>query len=508
MRTTWQDDGKDKSVTSPLSLIISAFSPVDNATRTLTPVMDLKGPSSLIVIDLGQGKNRLGGSALAQVYNQVGDQSPDVDPIVLKKFIQRLGILKRGNKILAYHDRSDGGLFTALSEMAFASRCGIEVDLSAIKGLPHEKLFNEELGVVIQVKDRDKKIVIDTLQKAVGKNVFVIGKPTSNQKVVFKDGVKNVYQNTRAQLESWWSETSYLLQKMRDNPQCADQEFAAVKDNKDPGMSALLSFKPAQKKYKTKPKVAIFREQGVNGQVEMAAAFDRAGFTSVDVHLNDIINGQVSLDNFVGLAACGGFSYGDVLGAGEGWAKTVLFHEDLRQKFSTFFQRESTFSLGVCNGCQMLSALKTLIPGAETWPQFLKNTSEQFEGRLVTVQINQTPSILFTGMAGSRLSIPVAHGEGRATFSKTQDVKQALASGLVAAQYIDNYHKVTEQYPHNPNGSPLGITSLTTPDGRATIIMPHPERVFLTRQLSWHPDNWGVESPWFQIFKNARNWVG
>jgi phosphoribosylformylglycinamidine synthase len=508
MRTTWQDNGKERSVTSPLSLIISAFSPVDNVMRTLTPTMDLGVPSSLILVDLGQNKNRLGGSALAQVYNQVGDDSPDVDPIVLKKFVQRLQILKRANKVLAYHDRSDGGLFVTLAEMAFASRCGLKIDLNKLPAESFQKLFSEELGVVIQVKDRDRKIVVNTLKKAVGKNIYVIGKPTKNQRVVIKDGKKTIYQNTRAQLESWWSETSYLLQKMRDNPQCADQEFANIQDNKDPGMSASLSFRPTQKRYRLKPKVAIFREQGVNGQVEMAAAFDRAGFTSVDVHLNDVMNGQVALNDFVGLAACGGFSYGDVLGAGEGWAKTILFHENLRQQFSAFFQRRDTFSLGVCNGCQMLSALKSLIPGAEIWPQFLKNKSEQFEGRLVTVQINQTPSILFEGMAGSRLSIPVAHGEGRAAFVNSKDIKQVFDSGLVAAQYVDNYHKITQQYPFNPNGSPFGITSLTTPDGRATIIMPHPERGFLTRQLSWHPNGWGTDSPWLQLFKNARDWVG
>jgi phosphoribosylformylglycinamidine synthase len=470
--------------------------------------MDLGVPSSLILVDLGQNKNRLGGSALAQVYNQVGDDSPDVDPIVLKKFVQRLQILKRANKVLAYHDRSDGGLFVTLAEMAFASRCGLKIDLNKLPAESFQKLFSEELGVVIQVKDRDRKIVVNTLKKAVGKNIYVIGKPTKNQRVVIKDGKKTIYQNTRAQLESWWSETSYLLQKMRDNPQCADQEFANIQDNKDPGMSASLSFRPTQKRYRLKPKVAIFREQGVNGQVEMAAAFDRAGFTSVDVHLNDVMNGQVALNDFVGLAACGGFSYGDVLGAGEGWAKTILFHENLRQQFSAFFQRRDTFSLGVCNGCQMLSALKSLIPGAEIWPQFLKNKSEQFEGRLVTVQINQTPSILFEGMAGSRLSIPVAHGEGRAAFVNSKDIKQVFDSGLVAAQYVDNYHKITQQYPFNPNGSPFGITSLTTPDGRATIIMPHPERGFLTRQLSWHPNGWGTDSPWLQLFKNARDWVG
>jgi phosphoribosylformylglycinamidine synthase len=334
-----------------------------------------------------------------------------------------------------------------------------------------------------------------------GDVVYNIGKPTTGQQLIFKNGDKIMYQNSRAALESWWAETSYRIQKLRDNPASAESEFVAIEDDADPGLSPKLTFALDEATYNTKPKVAIFREEGVNGQVEMAAAFDRAGFTAVDVHLNDIIQGTVTLDDFVGLAACGGFSYGDVLGAGEGWAKSILFNTKLRQEFKTFFERQDTFSLGVCNGCQMLAALKGLIPGAEHWPRFLTNTSERFEARVVSVKISESPSIFFKDMTGSILPIPVAHGEGRAVFNKSEDQK------LVSAQYVDNYGKTTEAYPFNPNGSVDGITALTTADGRATIIMPHPERAFLTHQHSWQPPEWGEESPWFKIFQNARSWI-
>jgi phosphoribosylformylglycinamidine synthase len=502
MRTKWQDGSTDKSVTSPVSLVITGFAPTQNAQKTLTPQLDLTDETALILIDLSGGKIRLGGSALAQVYNQLGNETPDADAASLKQFFTAFTSLKRQGKILAYHDRSDGGLLTTVLEMAFASRCGLELDLSGLPGSTLEKLFNEELGAVIQVYQNDIKMI----SSAFGKQAFVIGQPTKVQEIHISDGSK-IYQNSRDQLESWWSDTSYQLQKLRDNPEAADQEFAALQDNKDPGLSANVNFRPLAKQYKDRPKVAIFREQGVNGQVEMAAAFDRAGFTSVDVHLNDIISGQVNLDDFAGLAACGGFSYGDVLGAGEGWAKSILFNKELRSKFSQFFERPDTFTLGVCNGCQMLAALKELIPGADNWPTFLKNTSEQYEARLVMTRINESPSIFFKDMAGSQLPIPTAHGEGRAAFSSGEQAKQAIAQNLVPAQFIDNYGQVTEQYPANPNGSPDGITALTTPDGRATIIMPHPERVFLSRQLSWHPADWPIDSPWLRIFQNARAWV-
>lgn len=502
MRTVWEDKGESKSVMSPLSLIITGFSPVKDVRRTLTPQLNTEELTSLIVVDLGRGANRLGGSALAQVFNQVGNETPDVDSADLREFFTTITKLKAENKILAYHDRSDGGLLATLSEMAFASRSGLDIDLSQLPGQTLEKLFNEELGAVIQVKAADEAAVLGAL-----KHAYRIGQPTKTQTISIRDGNEIVYENSRAQLESWWADTSYQIQKLRDNPEVAEQEYTAISDESDPGISPVVTFDPASKQYDSRPKVAVFREQGVNGQIEMAAAFDRAGFTSVDVHLNDIMQGNVNLDDFVGLIACGGFSYGDVLGAGEGWAKTILFHENLRTQFKKFFERPDTFSLGVCNGCQMLSALKELIPGAKMWPEFLKNTSEQFEARLVSVKVAESPSIFFKDMAGSVLPVPVAHGEGRADFTDNETLGEMQGENLVALQYVDNTHEVTEQYPLNPNGSPLGITSLTTPDGRATIMMPHPERGFMTRQLSWHPGEWGDDSPWLRIFQNARQWV-
>ncbi len=496
MRTDWDD----KSVVSPVSLIISGFSPVQAVARTLTPQLDLSDKSALFLIDLGQGKNRLGGSALAQVYNQLGNETPDADAETLKRFFQKLTELKQQGKILAYHDRSDGGLLATVLEMAFAGRCGLDLDLSDLPGNSLEKLFNEELGAVIQVKEKD----IDAVKQAFGDDIYYLGSPHQEQTINIKDG-QTTYKNSRAQLESWWSKTSYQIQKLRDNPESADEEFSVIKDDNDPGLSPKLngvSTAYRESMYAaTTPKVAILREQGVNGQVEMAAAFDRAGFTAVDVHMNDIISGRVNLDDFTGLVACGGFSYGDVLGAGEGWAKSILFNEELRAKFKNFFERPDSFSLGVCNGCQFLATLKDLIPGAGNWPIFLRNASEQFEARLVSVKINETPSIFFKGMAGSIMPVPVAHGEGRAEFNGKID------QGLVAGQYVDNRDQITEAYPANPNGSLDGITALTTPDGRATILMPHPERAWLTKQLSWHPADWGEYSPWFQMFQNARQWI-
>jgi phosphoribosylformylglycinamidine synthase len=387
--------------------------------------------------------------------------------------------------------------------MAFASRSGLEIDVSKLSGNTLEKLFNEELGVVIQVSRSN----LESVLKSFGERAMKIGQPSQEQKIIITENGIDIYQNTRAQLEAWWSDTSYQIQRLRDNPVSADEEFAAISEAKDLSLFAKVTFKSEIKSYTTKPKVAIFREQGVNGHIEMAAAFDRAGFTAIDVHLNDIITGRHKLDDFVGLIACGGFSYGDVLGAGEGWAKSILFNKQLRTIFNQFFARPETFSLGVCNGCQMLAALKELIPGAESWPTFLKNSSEQFEARVVLTKINDSPSIFFKDMAGSQLPIPVAHGEGKAVFDSIEEQKLALDKKLVAAQYINNSGQVTEAYPANPNGSTQGITSLTTPDGRATILMPHPERAFLSRQLSWHPSDWGTDSPWMRMFQNARSWV-
>lgn len=494
MRTTWDD----KAVTSPVSLIITGFSPTSDVRKTLTPLLKSDIDTVLLLVDLGEGKTRLGGSALAQVYNQTGDETPDANAETLKKFFTSFTKLKSEDKILAYHDRSDGGLFTTLAEMAFASRCGLDIDVTKLPGSTLEKLFNEELGVVIQVKSADT----DEILQLYGENAHQIGKPKPYQHIDIVDG-QTTYSKSRAELESMWADTSYEIQKLRDNPASADQEHIVISDDNDPGLSPKITFSLNNKTYKDGQRVAILREQGVNGHIEMAAAFDKAGFTSVDVHLNDILTGHHDLDDFVGLAACGGFSYGDVLGAGEGWAKTILFNADLRDKFKKFFERPDTFSLGVCNGCQALATLKELIPGAENWPTFLRNESEQFEARVVMTKINKSPSIFFKDMADSILPIPVAHGEGRVAFANDKQAKEAI----VAMRYVDNHGKVTQTYPANPNGSPDGITALTTPDGRATILMPHPERVFQTRQLSWHPAEWGPDSPWLKIFQNARAWV-
>lgn len=499
MRTVWEE----KSVTSPLSVIISGFSPVADVNKTLTPLLNTSEETSLILIDLGEGKNRLGVSALAQVFNQVGSIAPDAKPEILAKTFDAIKKLKSHNKILAYHDRSDGGLWATLCEMAFASRCGLDIDVSNLPGSALEKLFSEELGIVIQVKKSDEKQVLNEIEKAVGSAVYKIAKPTEKQQIKVKDEGGILYQNSRSQLESWWANTSYQIQKLRDNPECATQEYEQIKQDSNSGLAAKSTINITGKTYKNKPKVAIFREQGVNGQVEMAAAFYYAGFNSVDVHLKDILSGKVSLKDFVGLVACGGFSYGDVLGAGEGWAKLILNQPKLKKEFADFFARKDTFSLGVCNGCQMLSALKQLIPGADNWPRFLRNTSEQFEARLVTVQINESSSIFFKDMQGAILPVPVAHGEGRAVFASEADSKNAK----IALQFTDNTKKTTEIYPSNPNGSKDGVTSLTSTDGRATIMMPHPERAFQTRQLSWAPKGWDEYSPWFKMFQNAREWV-
>lgn len=506
MRTSWKDGKESKSVTAPLSVVITGFSPVKSVEKTLTPQLDLSKPSELLLIDLGKGQNRLGGSALSQAYNQVGDETPDIDAANLKKFFSAITKLKKQGLILAYHDRSDGGLFACVCEMAFAARCGLKVNLSGLPGNALQKLFSEELGAVIQVRQKDAVKIHTELSGMFGPHVYRIGTPSKTLGLTFDCG-DMVYTNSRSELEKMWAETSYRIQRARDNSQCADQEYGIIGDEGDPGFSTVTNFKPSTVTHKKRPKVAIFREQGVNGQLEMAAAFDKAGFTSVDVHLNDILSGNVSLDQFAGLAACGGFSYGDVLGAGEGWAKSILFQPELRKQLKDFFNRPDTFSLGVCNGCQMLATLKELIPGADTWPEFLKNKSEQFEGRISTVKINDTPSIFFKGMADSFLQVPVAHGEGRAVFSSEAAKEKAQAKNLIALQYVDNRHSVTESYPYNPNGSEQGITALTTPDGRATIMMPHPERSFMTRQLSWHPKDWGEDSPWLQLFRNARSWV-
>jgi phosphoribosylformylglycinamidine synthase len=513
MKTVWQQDGDKREMTAPLSLIISAFAPVSDVRKTLTPELRTdKGDTDLILIDLGFGKNRLGGSALAQVYRQVGDVAPDLDkPAKLQAFFDTIQQLNRDNLLLAYHDRSDGGLFATLCEMAFAGRTGIDIDLSGLDGDDLAVLFNEELGAVMQVRHSDSDDVLNVLEHAgIGDWAQVIGTVTDDDRIHVHHAGREVVSGTRAEFQQAWSETTFQMQSRRDNADCALEEFARIAAA-DPGLSVSLSYDQSEDIAApylelSRPRVAVLREQGVNGQVEMAAAFHKAGFECVDVHMSDILTGRVTLEDFRGLVACGGFSYGDVLGAGEGWAKSIVFNERARDQFQGFFERSDTFSLGVCNGCQMLSNLKALIPGADHWPHFVRNRSEQFEARFVMVEVQDSASVLLAGMAGSRMPIAVAHGEGRAEFRDAQHL--AAAGPGVAVRYIENDGTLASRYPANPNGSPEGITGLTSSDGRVTIMMPHPERVIRTVTNSWHPDGWGEDAPWMRLFRNARRWVG
>ncbi|TMP72955.1 phosphoribosylformylglycinamidine synthase [Pseudoalteromonas sp. S1609] len=519
MKTTWknEDDTTEQSVTSPLSLIITAFGRVDDVRKTVTPQLRTdKGDTSLILVDLGAGKNRMGASSLAQVYKQLGDVTPDVDsPELLKGFYNAMQALVADSKLLAYHDRSDGGLFTTIAEMAFTGHTGVTVDLATLTGSDIEALYNEELGAVIQVANSDLDAVKAVFeQHGVAAISHVIGSLNNDDNIVFNRGEQTVLNHTRTELRTIWAETTYQMQARRDNPECAKQEFDAKFDAKDPGLNVKLNFdlnEDIAAPYiatGAKPQMAILREQGVNSHLEMAAAFNRAGFAAVDVHMSDILEGRLTLEQFKGLVACGGFSYGDVLGAGEGWAKSILFNDMARDQFQSFFHREDTFSLGVCNGCQMLSTLKELIPGTEHWPRFVTNKSERFEARFSLVEIQENPSVFFNGMAGSRMPIAVSHGEGHAEFANDAATKAALASGTVAVKFVDNYGNPTTQYPANPNGSPEGITGITSTDGRATVMMPHPERVFRAVANSWHPDEWAEDSPWMRMFRNARKNVG
>ncbi|MDD2686192.1 MAG: phosphoribosylformylglycinamidine synthase [Gallionella sp.] len=522
MKTTWKDGKKDKAVTAPLSLIVTAFAPSSNARDTLTPQLAADLDTTLLLIDLGQGKNRMGGSALAQVYKQVGDVAPDVDDAaMLKSFFELVQQLNAAGVLLSYHDRSDGGAFVTLCEMSFASHIGLDIKLDELHGDTLRALFNEELGAVVQVRNRDLQHVLQLATEAGLKSVQKIATLNESGMIAITRGDENLYSENAAHLQRIWSETTYQLQKLRDNPACAQAEFDGLLDVADPGLHAKLTFdlnevpasfrgvldtKSSTLTPRSRPKMAILREQGVNGQVEMAAAFDRAGFAAVDVHMSDIISGRVTLDEFKGVAACGGFSYGDVLGAGEGWAKSILLNSRARDQFEAFFQRNDTFALGVCNGCQMMSNLHEIIPGAEHWAHFSRNQSEQFEARFVMVEVQQSPSILFEGMAGSRMPIVVAHGEGYADFGNAAKLK--AAQPLVSLRYVDNYGNATETYPLNPNGSPQGVTGLTTPDGRFSIMMPHPERVFRAVQNSWYPGEWQENGAWLRMFQNARKWVG
>ncbi|WP_319240485.1 phosphoribosylformylglycinamidine synthase [uncultured Propionivibrio sp.] len=515
MRTAWEEGGEAKEVVAPLSLIVSAFAPVQDARRTLTPQLRVSGEATdLLVIDLGEGRNRLGGSALAQVFNATGSEVPDVDvPKKLAAFFSIVQRLAADDMLLAYHDRSDGGLFATLAEMAFTSRCGLAVDIGDLcdgsPDSPVRALFAEELGAVVQIRRAQRNIVQAAFQTA-GIAATLLGAPDNSGMIRINCRGAALLAEKRVDLHRAWSETSFRMQSLRDNPECAQQEYDRILDADDNGLSVSLPYAPGEDiaapfiAAGVRPRMAILREQGVNSQIEMAAAFDRAGFDAVDVHMSDILSGRVSLAGFKGAVACGGFSYGDVLGAGKGWARTILFNPRARDEFSAFFGRGDTFALGVCNGCQMMSALKDLIPGAEAWPRFERNRVEQFEARFTMVEIPDSPSLFFAGMAGSRMPIVVSHGEGRAEFESAAQ----QAGALVAMRYLDNAGRVTEVYPYNPNGSPAGITGVTTADGRFTIMMPHPERVFRTVQMSWHPESLGEDSPWMRMFRNARRWVG
>lgn len=517
MKTKWNEAGQDKAVTAPMSLIITAFARVEDVRKTVTPQLRTdKGASSLLLIDLGQGQNRLGASCLAQVYKQLGDKAPDLaSPELLLNFFNAVQQLTHEQKLLAYHDRSDGGVLVTLAEMAFAGKAGWNVDVSALGTNDFSVLFSEELGAVVQVADSDLAYVQSVLAKhGLAASSHVLGAVTASDDLVVRRGDTVVYQDSRVRLRTIWAETTYQMQARRDNPACAKQEFDAKFDQQDPGLNVKLSFdinEDVAAPYilkGAKPKIAVLREQGVNSHVEMAAAFNRAGFTAIDVHMSDILAGRRELSEFNGLVACGGFSYGDVLGAGEGWAKSILFNDVARAQFSRFFERDSTFTLGVCNGCQMVSNLKSLIPGADLWPRFVRNKSERFEARFSLVEVQQNPSLLFAGMAGSRMPIAVSHGEGHTEFASSAALQAAEQSGTIALRFVDNYGQVTEQYPANPNGSANGITALTTRDGRVTIMMPHPERVFRAVSNSWHPDEWQEDSPWMRMFRNARVWLG
>jgi len=519
MKTVWEEDGgEQKSVTAPLSLIISGFAPVTDVDRTLTPQLATDaGDTDLILVDLAAGQNRLGGSALAQVYRQVGAVAPDLDdPEDIKAFFAVIQGLNADSKLLAYHDRSDGGLFVTLAEMSFAGHTGIDIKLDGLAEDASQfarELFNEELGAVIQVRREDTGFVLQQFSAAgLGDHTSVIGTVNQDDHIRYTFEGQSVISRPRADLQRLWAETSYRVQSLRDNADCAQEEFDNLLDSSDPGLHAELTFDlndDVSAPYintGARPRVAVLREQGVNGQVEMAAAFDRAGFESVDVHMSDLLSGRVSLEGFNSMVACGGFSYGDVLGAGEGWAKSILFNDRVRDQFAAFFNRQDTLALGVCNGCQMLSNLHELIPGSEGWPRFVRNQSEQFEARLVMAEVPASPSAFMEGMAGSRMPIAVAHGEGRVEFPAGTSADQLSDSELIALRYVDNRGEVTTRYPWNPNGSEAGITGVTTRDGRVTILMPHPERVFRTSQLSWHPADWGEDAPWIRMFRNARRW--
>lgn len=538
MKTSWQnDDGQACEVVSPVSLVATAFAPVNDVRLSVTPQVSPSLQTALILIDLGAGQQRMGGSVFGQVTNQIGNSCPDLtDPGLLKNFCAALGDLISSQRVIAYHDRSDGGLFTTLCEMAFAGHCGLAINLDMLTIDPHtadvggfnirpsqmsvqrdelaiKALFNEELGAVIQVNADDRDAVLGKLREfGLSAHSHVIGKPSSEDEIaLFQDG-RCIYRASRRELQQIWSETSLNLASLRDDPACAQEAFdaiAAAGPDELTGLMMSVPFDPADDIASpfivsgVRPRIAVLREQGVNSHLEMAAAFDLAGFDAVDVAMSDLFAGRHQLDQFQGMVACGGFSYGDVLGAGAGWAKSILFNASMAEQFSLFFHRPDTFSLGVCNGCQMLAHIKSLIPGAESFPSFFRNRSEQFEGRLVQVEVLDSPSVLFTDMAGSRVPIVVSNGEGRVKFSDAQ----AQQSALPLMRFVNPDGKVATAYPANPNGSVDGLTGFTSKDGRSTILMPHPERVFRFAQMSWAPEGADGYSPWMRIFRNARRWV-
>lgn len=517
MKTRWQEGNEQREMTSPLSLVITAFARVEDVRHTVTPQLRTdKGDTALMLIDLGNGHNALGATALAQVYRQLGDKPADVRNVEqLAGFFNAMQQLVADRALLAYHDRSDGGLLVTLAEMAFAGHCGVDVDIQALGHDTLAALFSEELGAVIQVPVAQLAAVRQVFAlHGLTDNVHHLGHVQHGDRFLITRGGETVYSESRNTLRTWWAETTWQMQRLRDNPECADQEHQAKQNELDPGLNVKLTFAPDEDiaaPYIAKgarPKVAVLREQGVNSHVEMAAAFHRAGFDAVDVHMSDLLEGRRDLQTFHTLVACGGFSYGDVLGAGEGWAKSILFNDRVRDEFAAFFHRPQTLALGVCNGCQMMSNLRELIPGAEHWPRFVRNLSDRFEARFSLVEVANSPSLFMQDMAGSRMPIAVCHGEGYVEVRDAAHLAALEHHGLVALRFVDNNGQVTEAYPANPNGSPNGITAVTSSDGRATVMMPHPERVFRTVSNSWHPEEWGEDSPWVRMFRNARKQLG
>ncbi|WP_159566882.1 phosphoribosylformylglycinamidine synthase [Budvicia diplopodorum] len=517
MKTRWQQGDETLEMTSPLSLVITAFARIEDVRSTVTPQLRTdKGENTLLLIDLGEGRNGLGATALAQVYRQLGNKPADVHSAdKLAGFFNAMQTLVADRSLLAYHDRSDGGLIITLAEMAFAGHCGLDIQLESLDEDLLSVLFNEELGAVIQVTQSNLEQVKQRLATfGLADCVHEIGRAVVGDNICLRQGKRSVYQQSRQALRIWWAETTWQMQRLRDNPACADSEHQSKHNIQDPGLNVSLTFDPKQDVAapyilkQARPRLAVLREQGVNSHVEMAAAFHRAGFEPVDVHMSDLLEGHASLASFHTLVACGGFSYGDVLGAGEGWAKSILFNDRVRSQFDGFFNRQDSLALGVCNGCQMMSNLRELIPGAEHWPRFVRNLSDRFEARFSLVEVADSPSLFFKDMAGSRLPIVVSHGEGRVEVRDRSHLSALEQSGLIALRYVDNGGQVTEDYPANPNGSPNGITAVTNKDGRITVMMPHPERVFRTVSNSWHPEQWDEDSPWMRLFRNARRQLG